>query len=71
MKDAQGNKLQANDPRAVKWCALGAIQSLPALIGGSLGIVTYISEASIVLCSLSKERLCPFESNAAQCANRR
>ena len=27
-KDAQGNKLQANDPRAVKWCALGVIQKL-------------------------------------------
>ena len=25
-KDWQGNKLQAHDPRAVKWCALGAIQ---------------------------------------------
>jgi hypothetical protein len=24
--DRQGNKLQALDPRAVKWCALGAIQ---------------------------------------------
>ena len=27
MKDAQG-KLQANYPRAIKWCALGAIQKL-------------------------------------------
>jgi hypothetical protein len=27
-KDAHGNKLQANDPRAVKWCALGEIQKL-------------------------------------------
>ena len=27
-------------------------------IVGSLGIVTYISEAAILLCSLSKERLC-------------
>ena len=25
-EDNQGNKLQAADPRAVKWCALGAIQ---------------------------------------------
>ena len=25
-EDQQGNKLQAFDPRAVKWCALGAIQ---------------------------------------------
>ena len=25
-EDLQGNKLQAFDPRAVKWCALGAIQ---------------------------------------------
>jgi hypothetical protein len=25
-EDRQGNKLQALDPRAVKWCALGAIQ---------------------------------------------
>ena len=25
-EDSQGNKLQAVDPRAVKWCALGAIQ---------------------------------------------
>jgi hypothetical protein len=25
-KDPQGTKLQAVDPRAVKWCALGAIQ---------------------------------------------
>ncbi len=25
-KDSQGNKLEAVDPRAVKWCALGAIQ---------------------------------------------
>jgi hypothetical protein len=25
-KDRHGNKLQAFDPRAVKWCALGAIQ---------------------------------------------
>ena len=25
-QDRQGNKLQAPDPRAVKWCALGAIQ---------------------------------------------
>jgi hypothetical protein len=25
-KDAQGNKVQAFDPKAVKWCALGAIQ---------------------------------------------
>ena len=25
-EDKQGNKLQAADPRAVKWCALGAIQ---------------------------------------------
>jgi hypothetical protein len=27
-KDAHGNKLEANDPRAAKWCALGAIQKL-------------------------------------------
>jgi hypothetical protein len=25
-EDFQGHKLQANDPRGVKWCALGAIQ---------------------------------------------
>jgi hypothetical protein len=25
-EDSQGNKLQAHDPRSVKWCALGAIQ---------------------------------------------
>jgi hypothetical protein len=25
-KDAQGNRIQAFDPRAVRWCALGAIQ---------------------------------------------
>jgi hypothetical protein len=25
-EDAQGNRIQAFDPRAVKWCALGAIQ---------------------------------------------
>lgn len=25
-KDSQGNKLEAVDPRAAKWCALGAIQ---------------------------------------------
>ena len=25
-EDPQGNKLQAFDPRAVRWCALGAIQ---------------------------------------------
>ena len=25
-KDARGNKVQAFDPSAVKWCALGAIQ---------------------------------------------
>ena len=25
-EDRQGNRLQALDPRAVKWCALGAIQ---------------------------------------------
>jgi hypothetical protein len=25
-EDSQGNKLQAHDPRGVKWCALGAIQ---------------------------------------------
>jgi hypothetical protein len=25
-EDFQGNKLQAHDPRSVKWCALGAIQ---------------------------------------------
>ena len=25
-EDAQGNKVQALDPNAVKWCALGAIQ---------------------------------------------
>jgi hypothetical protein len=25
-EDLQGNRLQAFDPRAVKWCALGAIQ---------------------------------------------
>jgi hypothetical protein len=25
-KDAQGNKVAALDPKAVKWCALGAIQ---------------------------------------------
>jgi hypothetical protein len=27
-EDRQGNKLQALDPRAVKWCALGAIQKV-------------------------------------------
>jgi hypothetical protein len=27
-KDAQGNKVSAFDPRAVKWCALGAIQKI-------------------------------------------
>ena len=27
-KDPDGNKLQANDPRATKWCALSAIQKL-------------------------------------------
>lgn len=27
-EDFQGNKLQANDPRGVKWCALGAIQKI-------------------------------------------
>jgi hypothetical protein len=27
-KDQDGNKLQANDPRATKWCALSAIQKL-------------------------------------------
>ena len=25
-EDFQGHKLQAHDPRSVKWCALGAIQ---------------------------------------------
>ena len=25
-EDLQGNRIQAFDPRAVKWCALGAIQ---------------------------------------------
>jgi hypothetical protein len=25
-EDGQGNRMQASDPRAVKWCALGAIQ---------------------------------------------
>jgi hypothetical protein len=25
-EDSRGNKLQAHDPRSVKWCALGAIQ---------------------------------------------
>jgi hypothetical protein len=25
-EDAQGNKVSALDPKAVKWCALGAIQ---------------------------------------------
>ena len=25
-EDGQGNRMQAFDPRAVKWCALGAIQ---------------------------------------------
>ena len=28
-EDRQGNKLKAFDPRAVKWCALGAIQDIP------------------------------------------
>ena len=27
-KDAHGNKLQVNDPQAIKWCVLGAIQKL-------------------------------------------
>ena len=27
-EDSQGNKLQARDPRSVKWCALGAIQRI-------------------------------------------
>ena len=27
-EDAQGNKVSALDPRAVKWCALGAIQKV-------------------------------------------
>jgi hypothetical protein len=27
-EDRNGNKLQAFDPRAVKWCALGAIQKV-------------------------------------------
>ena len=27
-KDLHGDKLQAFDPQAVKWCALGAIQKL-------------------------------------------
>lgn len=27
-KDPHGNKLQVFDPRAVKWCALGAIQKV-------------------------------------------
>jgi hypothetical protein len=27
-EDSHGNKLQAFDPRAVKWCALGAIQKV-------------------------------------------
>ena len=27
-EDSQGNKLQTVDPRAVKWCALGAIQKV-------------------------------------------
>ena len=27
-EDSQGNKLQPFDPRAVKWCALGAIQKV-------------------------------------------
>jgi hypothetical protein len=27
-EDRQGNKLQALDPEAVKWCALGAIQKV-------------------------------------------
>jgi hypothetical protein len=25
-EDSRGNKIQAFDPRAVKWCALGAVQ---------------------------------------------
>jgi hypothetical protein len=27
-KDARGNKLEAFDPKAVQWCALGAIQKI-------------------------------------------
>ena len=27
-EDFQGNKLQADDPRGVKWCTLGAIQKI-------------------------------------------
>src|ERR1700726_4110532 len=67
-EDQQGNKLQAFDPRAVKWCALGAIQkAYPSSQWGEamdrLLRVLSVSEQGLAQMTKSDKACCLMEWN--------
>lgn len=70
-EDRQGNKLQALDPRAVKWCALAAVQKVyPANKWGetmdSLLRALDVSEQGLAQMTNSDKACCLMEWNDNQ-----
>ena len=67
-EDRQGNKLQALDPRAVKWCGLGAIQKVypPAQWGEAMDCLLRalsVSEEGIAQMTISDKACSLMEWN--------
>jgi hypothetical protein len=67
-QDRHGNKLQAFDPRAVKWCALGAIQkTYPSFGQGEamdrLLLALSFSEAGLAQMNKTDKACCLMEWN--------
>ena len=67
-EDPHGNKLQAFDPRAVKWCALGAIQKAypPSQWGEAMDRllrVLSVSEQGLAQMTKSDKACCLMEWN--------
>ena len=67
-EDPRGHKVQAFDPRAVKWCALGAIQKAysPSQWGGAMDRLLRalsVSERGLAQMSRSDKACCLMEWN--------
>ena len=72
-EDTHGNKLQAFDPRAVKWCALGAIQKVypPSQWGETMDRLLRalcVSERGLAHMTKSDKACCLMEWNDDQWA---
>jgi hypothetical protein len=67
-EDTQGNKLQALDPRAKRWCALAAIQKVyppwrwEEAIDGLLRVLS-VSEKGLAQMTISDKACCLMEWN--------